>query len=390
MNNDFIHTFALSYRDSFENIMDLTKNITFIKIDGIYTCTDYCPFGITIYSLPCPNECRDGKGNHKLFLKVNPSRLVDSETYSNKIEDYSDLSAAIDNLNIMISNMFPSLILNDFKLVRLDITRDIRFIPEPIIQEYILLMRTMTLGYGCKHNTELEENTEDFRIEDSFNVVNNSQGVEFVVYNKHRAAVDQEYPKRVRKYYKNTMRVEIRLNRRYIRKHASYLDTDEAIFYFYNNREMIFKDFYSGIFKYPTDLCFVSSDWQERFIHRAYPDSAKERKMTKIILSIISDRKNMDRYSYETYHTKKSKIKKLSPFSKLGFSPIPVINEKISFLSSLDTLFGFNFHEGNEMEKNIDTDSKKLNDEQKENIIYHKIKHSKGRKKVMFYVGNEF
>ena len=52
-------------------------------------------------------------------------------------------------------------------------------------------MRTMTLGYGCKHNTELEENTEDFRIEDSFNVVNNSQGVEFVVYNKHRAAVDQ-------------------------------------------------------------------------------------------------------------------------------------------------------------------------------------------------------
>ena len=42
------------------------------------------------------------------------------------------------------------------------------------------------------------------------------------------------------------------------------------------------------------------------------------------------------------------------------------------------------------MEKNIDTDGKKLNDEQKENIIYHKIKHSKGRKKVMFYVGNEF
>ena len=107
--------------------------------------------------------------------------MIDSETYSNKIEDYSDLSAAIDNLNIMISNMFPSLILNDFKLVRLDITRDIRLIPEPIIQEYILLMRTMTLGYESKHNIEPEENTEDFRIEDSFNVINNSQGVEFVV-----------------------------------------------------------------------------------------------------------------------------------------------------------------------------------------------------------------
>ena len=96
--------------------------------------------------------------------------------------------------------------------------------------------------------------------------------------------------------------------------------------------------------------------------------------MTKIILSIINDRKNMDRYSYEAKRIWKS----------------PHSNEKISFLSSLDTVLGFNFHEGNEMEKNIDTDGKKLNDEQKENIIYHKIKHSKGRKKVMFYVGNEF
>ena len=134
-------------------------------------------------------------------------------------------------------------------------------------------------------------------------------------------------------------------------------------------------------------LYILQHFWNTAHGKRLFPLAGQ---MTEIILSIISDRKNMDRYSYETYHTKKSKIKKLSPFSKLGFSPIPVINEKISFLSSLDTLFRFNFHEGNEMEKNIDTDSKKLNDEQKENIIYHKIKHSKGRKKVMFYVGNEF
>ena len=40
----------------------------------------------------------------------------------------------------------------------------------------------------------------------------------------------------------------------------------------YSNTNTIFKDFYSGMFKYRTDLCFVSYGWQIRLIHRSYPD----------------------------------------------------------------------------------------------------------------------
>ena len=190
MNKDFIHTFELYYRDSFNEIKELTRNITLVNMEGKYVCKDYSSIGIMIYSLPCMKEGRDGKRNYKLSLVVNPSRLIEEYTCVNRIEGYRDLEKAIDSLNGFISRLFSPLILNDFNLGRIDITRDIRKVPERIIREYILLMRTMTLGYGYKKNKKLEENTKCFRIDDSFNVLNKSQGAEFVVYNKHRAAID--------------------------------------------------------------------------------------------------------------------------------------------------------------------------------------------------------
>ena len=77
MNSDFIHTLELYYRDDFNEIKELTRNITLVNMKGKYVCTDYSSIGITIYSLPCMKEGRDGKGNYKLSLVVNPSRLIE-------------------------------------------------------------------------------------------------------------------------------------------------------------------------------------------------------------------------------------------------------------------------------------------------------------------------
>ena len=390
MNSDFIHTLELYYRDNFNEIKELTRNITLVNMKGKYVCTDYSSIGITIYSLPCMKEGRDGKGNYKLSLVVNPSRLIEEYTCVNRIEGYRDLEKAIDSLNGFISRLFSPLILNDFNLGRIDITRDIRKVPERIIREYILLMRTMTLGYGYKKNKKLEENTKNFRIDDSFNVLNKSQGAEFVVYNKHRAAIDQGYPENVIEYYKKTMRMELRLQRRYIRNHTNYMDTDEAIYYFYSNTNSIFKDFYSGMFKYRTDMCFVSYGWQIRLIHRLYPDSVKEQKMLNIIYSIINDRLHADRFFYKTYHTKRSTTNILSPFNEIGISPISIIDDKISFMSSLDSVLGLKYSQQDEMGKTEETSNKKLTNNLNENEIYKIIKRSKGRKKVIFYVGEKY
>ena len=184
--------------------------------------------------------------------------------------------------------------------------------------------------------------------------------------------------------------MELRLQRKYIRNHTNYMDTDEAIYYFYSNTNSIFKDFYSGMFKYRTDMCFVSYGWQIRLIHRLYPDSVKEQKMLNIIHSIITDRLHADRFFYKTYHTKRSTTNILSPFNEIGISPISIIDDKISFMSSLDSVLGLKYSPKDEMGKTEETSNKKLTNNLNENEIYKIIKRSKGRKKVIFYVGEKY
>ena len=103
-------------------------------------------------------------------------------------------------------------------MTRIDITKDIKGIPENLIHEYILLMRRMRLYSGYSFNTNLEKNCTEFRKEDSVNIVSDSQGIEFVIYNKHRAAIDNNYDDEILGYYEDTMRMELRCNRKFIKK----------------------------------------------------------------------------------------------------------------------------------------------------------------------------
>ena len=152
-----------------------------------------------------------------------------------------DFEIALVILDKMISSLFPELELDDFNLSRIDITNDVHNVPESIIQEYILIMRKMSLSRGYRPNTELEKNTPEFRCEDSFNVCNVSQGAEFVVYNKHRASIDQGYPQEVLYSFEDTMRIELRCSRRYINRETKGLSTSEALLYMYLSRADLVK-----------------------------------------------------------------------------------------------------------------------------------------------------
>ena len=85
------------------------------------------------------------------------------------------------------------------------------------MQQFILLIRRIPLGRGFFLNKELEEKCIGFRKEDSFNAVNDSKGIEFVLYNKYRAALDQNYPDIDRERYRNVLRMELRCSRKYIK-----------------------------------------------------------------------------------------------------------------------------------------------------------------------------
>ena len=167
---------------------------------------DYEESGITIV-------IRKSSLNEKLFLNrgkdyaihilVNPSRLLVKITYINKIHTRGEIFYAIQSLEKLLLDIFSGSLSNlyEYKLTRIDITKDIKGIPENLIHEYILLMRRMSLHSGYCFNTDLEKYCAEFSREDSVNIVSDSQGMEFVIYNKHRAAIDNNYDDEILGYY---------------------------------------------------------------------------------------------------------------------------------------------------------------------------------------------
>lgn len=364
MDNYFIHTFELSYRTTLTEILELTDH-KLVKINSEYKSTKYVDRGLTIISRKCKKEGKDGKGNHKLILIVNPSKLIEPGTFSNNITCGDDFKIALEILDEMISDLFPDLKLDDFKLSRIDITNDVHNVPESIIQGYILIMRKMSLSRGYRPNTELEENTPEFRREDSFNVCNASQGAEFVVYNKHRASIDQGYPQEVLYSFEDTMRVELRCSRRYINRKTKGLSTSEALLLMYLSRADLVKEYYEAMFRYRNDLCYVSKRWQGLLIEKWFGGKKKAQKMKEYIKKLSDMEIHSETALYDSHNIKKVRTRTPSVLNDIGFSPIPIQLDTVSYMSPLDIVLGFS-------------------DWKHKDKCFKIIKHSKGRKKVIF------
>ena len=112
-------------------------------------------------------------------------------------------------------------------------------------------------GYG--HNTELEENCKDFRREDSFNAINSSRGIEFVIYNKHQAALDNDFSDEALDFYKDTVRIELRCKKKYIDKHFKGKNMRKTLLNAFDNMRESVMEIYGRLFKFPTDVCMLES-----------------------------------------------------------------------------------------------------------------------------------
>ncbi len=128
-----------------------------------------------------------------------------------KIKTRSDLNIKLFYSHNRTENEFEKcncdISFKDFKLYRVDVATD-RILPsEECIQQFIMLMRRMPLAAGYKINTAIEDNTPDFRKCDSYNLINKSRGIEFVLYNKSRGAHDEKYASKEQDYYANTLRM---------------------------------------------------------------------------------------------------------------------------------------------------------------------------------------
>ena len=145
------------------------------------------------------------------------------------------------------------------------------------------------------------------------------------------------------------------------------MSTFDAMVTMFINREEKMKDKYMSLFKYRTDLCYVSKEWQKKFIKKRLKNTSKGDKLLRIIDDMDYNDYNPESVLYEHYHTRRARKNKLSAFNDMGFSPIPVLSDRISYMSSLDVVLGFCDYSENIEDK-----------------CYRKIKSSKGRKKEMF------
>lgn len=232
-NNYFIDTIELTYHTTFEYITEKLSTVPkkCVKKGEFYypTSLEANRSGIDMRTRKCSKGERHRKGeNYKIVLRIATGKIPYFKDEVKHVEMRDDLDKMIYYVNEFIKFRMPDLDINDFELTRIDITKDIHKVPETVIKEYIMLMRRMFVPDKFELNEQLEKNTKDFRKEDSFNALmkkGNTSIAEFVVYNKARAAIDQDLTGTELEYYKNTMRLELRCYKSYIRKMADETTT---------------------------------------------------------------------------------------------------------------------------------------------------------------------
>lgn len=354
MEEYYIHTFELYRGITFDeyNCIKQGMNFYFDKTAGSYeqfaaTCIDYKPDGITVRIRKC-TEKESKKGNtHVLSLIINTARLVTRGVYINTIEDRNTFAEAIDRLNAWIVQNFYTILpdicgLNDFKLQRFDITKDYKGIPEEYIQEIIMLMRRMPLYSGYKLNKQLENNTGDYSEQDSYDVINESRGISFTLYNKHKAAEDQNYPEEVKDSYRDTLRMELRCKRKYIKEAIKGKDTIDTILWLYKNKERLSKDNFYSMMKGYTGCCFISGDYGKKMV-QIIQDGKNKRieKMIALMKQCEKSSESIDEIGCSLFSCEANYSKIKAHFEEMGISPVRIINSKLAYIQSPESLLGF-------------------------------------------------
>lgn len=351
MNTYFIHTIELYRLITYSEFTKLNRGLRRFKNDNEYRCLEHEKDGITILFRRCTDNEKKKKGNkygYKLIVIFNPSRLIENNTYINRIWNTNAFVSSITLFNEKIKWIFEKVVpdisgINDFVLSRIDITKDISGIPKNVIQEYIKTIRRFPLNYGYSLNTKLEENCPTFKYENSINIINKARGIEFVLYNKHQATIDQKYPDEIQNYYTDTLRMEFRCSRKFIKKNIKNLDLFNSLIYFYININSIVEAVFYKIFSYGYDSCFLSHYWLEKVIKKKfYSKEKKQKKMIKLVNFLYRNPdKSLNDTLSQLFPNKKSQDTIMDSFDKIQLSPIATQSADIPYMQSIGSLLEF-------------------------------------------------
>ncbi len=313
-----------------------------------FLCTGYSQSGLKTISIRkvTPNDsynCSE-KRNYCIVIEVNPSRLLNPGTFNNCIFTIRHLDIALNILDDCLNNLFQDVPdfdpdLNSFKLQRCDLTKDFFQIPESIIQELLLLLRRFPLGAGFSHNIDLEKNCPDYAPENSINILSKSSQVEFVLYNKHAATIDMNYPESEKEYYEDVLRLELRCMRKAIRESVPHDSTVEQIKHLFSNALSIVQFYYWSIFPEYSSCSFLSESLLYKRLNKEQTPKHLEKMERLVALCKKHPEEDIRTLGIVCFDNNLTKYKKVrSYFTKAGVAPIRITNNEIPFIQSLSTL----------------------------------------------------
>lgn len=359
-NRAFIHTLELSKRITREELDILNKAMGSFPLGKNsketqyqWKSVKYCADGIQLLYKSCSEQEKKKQGYlpYRLNLIWNPSKSIRRGSHINVIHTEPEMEEAIRELERKIKEIFtiPGLDiyeLNDFKLSRIDFTIDRKGIPSQIMEQIINVLWKMSRAYGFHENEQLQEKCRNFKKNRSFNVVNQSQDIEFVIYNKGEAVKDQKYPEEIQEYFQDTLRMELRCGRKYIRTLSKKgWDTTRSIQKLYQDAERNIKNMYQRIFMYSTHVSFLSYNVMEKLLYMYFQDRRKCPKRLEKMLQVVrqmtlKSTKNLGEELDRLFPSIKQKNTVQNYFLKCNVSPIPLDNMN-PYLQSLDSLLGF-------------------------------------------------
>ena len=351
--NYFIHTMEFAKPIDtedflyFKNSFDFMRDHSYSPENERYVNCILADSGVIMTVRRCSNnEIMTHKSAFMLEFRIDPNKLLYTGDVIRHIHDRELFKDAIDALCNKIEFLAGSRghgDIDEYRLSRLDITRDVHGIPEKMIHEVNRMLYRLPMYEGYGHNTELEENCTDFRREDSFNAVNSSRGIEFVIYNKHQAALDNDFSDEALSFYKDTVRIELRCKKKYIDKHFKGKNMRKTLLNAFDNMRESVMEIYGRLFKFPTDVCMLESKLLIKYLFERC-ESKKDR--CRRMVTLLN---GLDKYPEESlqavldslYCSEKRQQKIKDNYEEYGVSPISVRDTTVPFIQSLDSLLEF-------------------------------------------------
>lgn len=317
-----IHTFELAMevdRETFYNWRDRVKSKSKYnkEEERDYTLVKN---GITVWY-------HKTEFKKKIKLIVNPSRLLG---YDDLIELWEpkrkNVARLLVELEKHIASYFDSEYeLNDFKLSRIDFTKNIRLDSSEKVSAYIKVLYNIrkVKGFSPKYGSNDDWYDEDL----SFDLEGNSNGIEFTAYDKE-AAIEQniknkEFKRKEmgarKEIARGILRIEVRLvSQKAIRSYTNEDETVKRIINLSEKRDKIFMDTFIHVVPFGD---FYKKDHVIRIINEKVTDKKLKTKMVRL-LELIPKKKSLYLALKEMSDRNIDRI--LDEFHKSNISPVTI------------------------------------------------------------------